>query len=108
MRLFSARLALLLIHFLRHVSELPDLTVDNGIERFQDQAQVILCEYLRQNYPRQPSRFGKLLLLIPHLKTISGSLIGKLFFKETIGNVPVEKLVCDIFQSEKILPLPSI
>ncbi|GIY42611.1 photoreceptor-specific nuclear receptor [Caerostris extrusa] len=35
------------------------------VEMLQDQAQCILGDYVRHKYPRQPTRFGRLLLLIP-------------------------------------------
>ncbi|KAK2145159.1 hypothetical protein LSH36_698g00019 [Paralvinella palmiformis] len=70
------------------------------VETMQDQAHVLLSEYIRHQFPRQPTRYGRLLLMIPTLRIISGSALSKLFFNETIGNIPVEKLICDIFQNE--------
>jgi hypothetical protein len=72
------------------------------VEAMQDQAHVLLGEYIRHQYPRQPTRYGRLLLMIPALRIISGSTLSRLFFNETIGNIPVEKLICDIFQNESI------
>uniref|UniRef100_A0A670ZBD7 Nuclear receptor subfamily 2 group E member 3 n=1 Tax=Pseudonaja textilis TaxID=8673 RepID=A0A670ZBD7_PSETE len=46
-----------------------------------------------------PPRFGKLLLLLPSLKFISSERIELLFFRRTIGNTPMEKLLCDMFKN---------
>lgn len=70
-------------------------------EMLQDQAQCILGDYVRHKYPRQPTRFGRLLLLIPCLRSISPNSVEKLFFKETIGEIPVEKLLGDMYHMEK-------
>lgn len=52
-------------------------------------------------YARQPTRFGRLLLLLPSLRAIRSTTIELLFFKETIGNVPISRLLGDIYQMEK-------
>lgn len=52
-------------------------------------------------YPRQPTRFGRLLLLLPSLRAIRSTTIEYLFFKETIGNVPISRLLGDMYQMEK-------
>lgn len=71
------------------------------VEMLQDQAQCILSDHVRIRYPRQPTRFGRLLLLLPSLRTIRTSTIESLFFKETIGRVPIAKLLGDMYQMEK-------
>ena len=67
----------------------------------QDQAQCILSDHVRLRYPRQPTRFGRLLLLLPSLRAIRSSTIETLFFKETIGNVPIARLLGDMYMMEK-------
>lgn len=44
-------------------------------------------------------RFGKLLLLLPSLRFITAERIELLFFRKTIGNTPMEKLLCDMFKN---------
>lgn len=57
-------------------------------------------------YPTQPCRFGKLLLLLPSLHSISPSTIEEVFFKKTIGNVPITRLLSDMYKSSDIwIPL---
>ncbi|KAG7468242.1 hypothetical protein MATL_G00140890 [Megalops atlanticus] len=69
------------------------------VENFQDQSQVMLGQHLRTHYPSQPARFGKLLLLLPSLRFVASERIELLFFHSTIGNTPMEKLLCDMFKN---------
>lgn len=40
------------------------------VENLQDQAQVMLCQHSRGQYPGQPARFGRLLLMLPLLRQV--------------------------------------
>lgn len=57
---------------------------------------------LSSRYPTQPCRFGKLLLLLPSLRSVSPSTIEEVFFKKTIGNVPITRLLSDMYKSSDI------
>lgn len=81
--------------------ETPALCDVQPVEMLQDQAQCILSDHVRLRYPRQPTRFGRLLLLLPSLRSIRPSTIESLFFKETIGNIPIARLLGDMYQMEK-------
>lgn len=70
------------------------------VESTQDQAQLMLGEYVRAQCPTQLARFGRLLLLLPTLRRISAKEIEDLFFKKTIGTVPIERLLSDMFKNE--------
>ncbi|ESO05634.1 hypothetical protein HELRODRAFT_139475, partial [Helobdella robusta] len=69
------------------------------VENLQDQAQVMLGQHTRSQYPSQPVRFGRLLLLLPLLRMVPSERIENLFFRRAIGNMPMEKLLCDMFKS---------
>ncbi|XP_068085198.1 nuclear receptor subfamily 2 group E member 1 [Anabrus simplex] len=71
------------------------------VEMLQDQAQCILGDYVRSRYPRQPTRFGRLLLLLPSLRAVRQSTVELLFFKETIGEIPIQRLLGDMYHMEK-------
>jgi nuclear receptor subfamily 2 group A len=71
------------------------------VEMLQDQAQCILGDYVRTRYPRQPTRFGRLLLLVPSLRAIRSLTVELLFFKETIGEIPITQLLGDMYYMEK-------
>ncbi|XP_064487720.1 nuclear receptor subfamily 2 group E member 1-like isoform X2 [Ornithodoros turicata] len=65
----------------------------------QDQAQLTLSKYIQTAYPTQPSRFGQLLLALPSLQTVSSVTIEDLFFRKTIGSMPIETLLCVMYES---------
>lgn len=44
------------------------------IETLQEKSQCALEEYCRGQYPNQPTRFGKLLLRLPSLRTVSSQV----------------------------------
>ncbi|XP_072715332.1 COUP transcription factor 1-like isoform X3 [Ciconia boyciana] len=69
------------------------------IESLQEKSQCTLEEYVRSQYPNQPSRFGKLLLRLPSLRTISSSVIEQLFFVRLVGKTPIETLIRDMLLS---------
>ena len=68
----------------------------------QDQAQYILGDYIRTHYSKQPTRFGRLLLLLPSLRNIRNVTVEMLFFKDSIGSVSITRLLSDIYQLDKI------
>ncbi|KAM6960911.1 photoreceptor-specific nuclear receptor [Aplochiton taeniatus] len=69
------------------------------VENLQDQSQVMLGQHIHSIYPSQSARFGRLLLLLPSLHFVSSERIENLFFHRTIGNTPMEKLLCDMFKN---------
>ncbi|XP_022256885.1 nuclear receptor subfamily 2 group E member 1-like isoform X1 [Limulus polyphemus] len=71
------------------------------VEMLQDQAQCLLGDYVRHKYPRQPTRFGRLLLLVPCLRAVKGGMVEKMFFRDTVGDTPIERLLEDIYHMEK-------
>ncbi|XP_012286480.1 nuclear receptor subfamily 2 group E member 1 [Orussus abietinus] len=69
-----------------------------SVELLQDQAQCILGDYIRSRYPQQPMRFGRLLLLLPHLRAVKSTTVELLFFRETIGEIPITNLLDKMYQ----------
>lgn len=45
--------------------------------------------------------------MIPSLKFVPSDRVEKIFFGRTIGSVPMEKLLCDMFKGWIILSYPS-
>ncbi|NWZ25469.1 NR2E3 protein, partial [Asarcornis scutulata] len=81
------------------LTETRGLKDPEQVENLQDQSQVMLGQHNRSHYPGQPVRFGKLLLLLPALRFLSSERVELLFFRRTIGNTPMEKLLCDMFKN---------
>lgn len=71
----------------------------NHIESIQEKSQCALEEYCRSQYPNQPTRFGKLLLRLPSLRTVSAQVIEQLFFVRLVGKTPIETLIRDMLLS---------
>jgi len=69
------------------------------VESIQEKSQCALEEYVRTQYPGQPTRFGKLLLRLPSLRTISAQVIEQLFFVRLVGKTPIETLIRDMLLS---------
>ena len=79
-----------------HVSDAIGLTDASVVEQLQEKSQCALEEYCRTQYPNQPTRFGKLLLRLPSLRTVSASVIEQLFFVRLVGKTPIETLIRDM------------
>lgn len=77
--------------------QLKDLS---QIQTIQEQTQVTLSKYETQVYPTQPFRFGKLLILLPMLKSVSTQTIEDVFFKKTIGNISIDRVILDMYKSQ--------
>ncbi|XP_069508586.1 nuclear receptor subfamily 2 group F member 5-like isoform X2 [Ambystoma mexicanum] len=69
------------------------------VESVQEKSQCALEEYVRNQYPNQPSRFGRLLLRLPSLRIVSAPVIEQLFFVRLVGKTPIETLIRDMLLS---------
>ena len=52
------------------------------------------------SYPRQLTRFGRLLLLLPCLRLVRSSTVELLFFKDTLGDVAIHRVLADIYSGD--------
>lgn len=84
---------------LQESKEMKSLQDLPAVACLQDQAQLTLSKYIQTSYPTQPFRFGKLLLMLPALKTVGGATIEEVFFRKTIGAIPIERLLVDMYKS---------
>ncbi|KAK6179125.1 COUP transcription factor 2 isoform X2 [Patella vulgata] len=80
-------------------SDACGLSDNNHVESIQEKSQCALEEYVRSQYPNQPTRFGKLLLRLPSLRTVSAQVIEQLFFVRLVGKTPIETLIRDMLLS---------
>ncbi|RZF41447.1 hypothetical protein LSTR_LSTR000161 [Laodelphax striatellus] len=69
------------------------------VDNLQEQAQVMLGQHTRGQHPTQCARFGRLLLMLPLLRHVPTSRIELIFFQRTIGNTPMEKVLCDMYKN---------
>ncbi|XP_035581743.1 COUP transcription factor 2-like [Zalophus californianus] len=70
-----------------------------NVENLQEKYQCALEQYVRSQYPNQPMRFGKLLLCLPSLRTVSSSVIEQLFFVRLVGKTSIKTLIRDMLLS---------
>jgi Ligand-binding domain of nuclear hormone receptor len=98
-------LCLLIFHF--YFPDAPGLTDVQIIEQLQEKSQCALEEYCRTQYPNHPTRFGKLLLRLPSLRTVSSAVIEQLFFVRLVGKTPIETLIRDMLLSGATFQWPS-
>merc|ERR1712122_12954 len=89
------------------ITDAPSLTDVQTIEQLQEKSQCALEEYCRTQYPNQPMRFGKLLLRLPSLRTVSSAVIEQLFFVRLVGKTPIETLIRDMVLSGSAFQWPS-
>nr|ASL70515.1 nuclear receptor [Brachionus rotundiformis] len=79
-------------------SEIRGLRDAQGVENLQDQAQIMLSQHINsQSMP--PNRFGKLLLVLPMLRTVGGQRIEKLYFSQSIASLSIEKILTDLIKN---------
>src|SRR5690348_2546401 len=70
-----------------------------SVAALQDQAQLTLSKYIGSLYPTQQAfRFGRLLLTLPSLRAVSTNSIEELFFRKTIGNIAIVRLLSDMYK----------
>ncbi|KAG8223971.1 hypothetical protein J437_LFUL005584 [Ladona fulva] len=76
------------------------------VESLQEQTHIMLLEYcngIHEAGASQPTgqsvRLGRLLLLLPSVGSVSRRSLEELFFRKTVGDVPIERLLGDMFQS---------
>ncbi|UJR25437.1 hypothetical protein I4U23_006784 [Adineta vaga] len=91
---FACLKAIVLFRF-----DIRSLRETKMVENLQDQAQITLAQFTQIHNPTQPTRFGRLLLTLPLLRSIPSLLIEKTYFTRTIGNISMSKLLSDMFKN---------
>lgn len=78
--------------------EIRGLRDAQAIESLQDQAQLMLSQHINsQSMP--PNRFGKLLLVLPMLRSVGGQRIERLYFSQSIASLSIEKILTDLIKN---------
>ena len=74
------------------------------VEVLQDQTHLMLQEYCSANHHHQHSgskvRFGRLLLTLANVFKIDKEELETMFFRGTLGNIRVDRLIMDLMQVE--------
>ena len=72
--LVNQNIFLMIVFLINLILDACGLSDVNHIEGLQEKSQCALEEYCRTQYPNQPTRFGKLLLRLPSLRTVSSQV----------------------------------
>lgn len=90
-----------------NIFDLKNLIQKNRVLQLQDEYLTNLNNYIASVHMDQPLRFTKLMLILPHLKTVTNYIIEELFFRKTIGSISLNKIMCDMYRNhlEKIRPI---
>ncbi|CAH1129456.1 unnamed protein product [Ceutorhynchus assimilis] len=80
-------------------AECRGLCEPTHVELLQDQTHVMLHEYCAQRQSHHKARFGKLLLTLPAIQNISRRSLEELLFKQTVGDVAIDKLLGNLAKS---------
>ncbi|XP_072018828.1 nuclear receptor subfamily 2 group E member 1-like [Amphiura filiformis] len=80
-------------------TDVPGVQEQSSIVHLPDQSPLTLSKYITLRHPSQPFRFGKLLLLLPTLRAVRPSTLEQLFFRQTIGSMPIQRLLCDLYKA---------
>ena len=82
-------------HYESWLADTTGIVEVRKIEVLQEQAQSILNEYIKNMYPPGEAtvRYGRLLLAVSLLKMVRADTIETLFFKETVGDTSVMRLL---------------
>lgn len=70
-----------------------------AVQRHLEDVKRTLQSHDIRTYPNQIRRADSALDMIPLLRTVSREFIRDLFFRKTIGDMAVEKLLCDMYKS---------
>uniref|UniRef100_A0A5S6QJ41 Nuclear receptor domain-containing protein n=1 Tax=Trichuris muris TaxID=70415 RepID=A0A5S6QJ41_TRIMR len=69
------------------------------VEVLQDQALYMLVQHCQTIQANPIQRFGRLLLLLPLLRTVSSDKIEVMFFGHTVRGKPMEKILSELYKS---------
>ncbi|KAK9887244.1 hypothetical protein WA026_021091 [Henosepilachna vigintioctopunctata] len=83
-------------------SEHRELSERPKIMMIHDDSLATLNKYISSAHPEQPLRFTKLMLLLPTMKNVSSYTIEELFFRKTIGPIPIVKIICDMYRAQAV------
>ena len=75
------------------------------IEVLQDTSQSSLEHYIKTQHSSQPTRFGKLLLMLSSLRKVEPTFIEQLFFAEVLRGASVADVLKKMLTGTSLAPL---
>lgn len=58
-------------------------------------------QYISQSYPMEVNRVSQLCEVLDLVRAVPGHVIEELFFRATIGAISIEKIISDMYRSNK-------
>ncbi|XP_022832214.1 nuclear receptor subfamily 2 group E member 1 [Spodoptera litura] len=68
-----------------------------AVALLEEQSTLMLNEYCLRAYPLQLRRSSRLMGLIPMIKNVPSFTIVELFFRATVGDIPIERILADMY-----------
>lgn len=78
-------------------SEDKQLIESGKVASLFDEAKLNLMSYIRVTYPSQPIRFQTIMKIISRTYHISTFTLEELFFRKTIGDITIVRLISDMY-----------
>lgn len=83
-------------------SRLKDTAV---VAKLRDNAQKTLGQKMDIEFSATGAmKFSRLILMLPMLRNVSAQAIEEIFFKKTIGETRIEKILCDVYAKTETTP----
>ncbi|XP_063634503.1 nuclear receptor subfamily 2 group E member 1 [Cydia splendana] len=79
----------------RRLQDLP------AVAALQDHSKLVINEYTLRTYPLDTSRASQLVQLLPSMRRVPSDAIVELFFRATIGDIPIERIISDMYRTGK-------
>ncbi|KAK9878452.1 hypothetical protein WA026_022092 [Henosepilachna vigintioctopunctata] len=83
-------------------AECRGLCEPSHIELLQDQTHIMLHEYCNQRHNVNKGRFGKLLLTLPAVQSVTKRGLEELLFRQTVGDVAIDRLLVDLAKNTQV------
>jgi hypothetical protein len=71
----------------------------SGHRALSDQMHITMARYQQLQYSPQPLRSFSVMMQVGAIREIAGRWLEQLFFKDSIGAVPMCRLVADLYRS---------
>ena len=69
------------------------------VKKLQETAQSELQEFVKRNQPHNHTRFARILLRLPAIKTVSSKRVEGMFFSPLIGEVKIDHIMPSILNN---------
>ncbi|XP_073820030.1 nuclear receptor subfamily 2 group E member tailless [Musca autumnalis] len=72
------------------------------IAALHDESRIALIGYIARMHPGQPMRFQSIMSVLAQMHKVSSFAIEELFFRKTIGDITIVRLIGDMYSQRKI------